>query len=87
MEQKSARERYIRVAAITMVISEGRANICAARTHEKQPISSASRLANKNLQRQMHLDSAGQSTFFIVSLKGKQVPFRSRYMNTYEMKQ
>jgi hypothetical protein len=30
LEQKSARERYIRVAAIDIVISEGIKNICVA---------------------------------------------------------
>jgi hypothetical protein len=88
MEQKSARERYIRVAAIAIVISEGIKNICVAWTHEKQPmIASAGHLENKDIQRQTHLDSTGQSTIFIVSLKGKELPFRSRYINTYEMKQ
>jgi hypothetical protein len=86
-EQKSVRERYIRVAAIAVAISVGTVNICVTRMHEKYPISSSGGVANKNIQRQTHLNSGGQSTLFIVILKGKELPFKSRDRNTYEMKQ
>lgn len=34
-EVKSARDRYIRVAATDIVIKEGTMNICIARVHKK----------------------------------------------------
>ena len=35
LERKSTRERYIRVAAIDIIIIEGNKNIYVARTHKK----------------------------------------------------
>ena len=48
-EQKSARERYIRVAAIDIVTSEGIKNICVAGTHKKPVSSTRYSIRNKDV--------------------------------------
>jgi hypothetical protein len=35
----------------------------------------------------MHLDLAGESTFFVVRLDGKELPFKFKQINTYEANQ
>jgi hypothetical protein len=35
----------------------------------------------------MHLNLAGESTFFAVRLDGKELPFKFKQMNTYEANQ
>jgi hypothetical protein len=51
LEQKSERERYIRVAAIVMVISEGIMNICVSRTRKKIVFSAICHHRHRNKQR------------------------------------
>src|SRR5712671_306544 len=67
VEADSARERYIRVAQIDIVISEGIMNICrVARMHKKPDFYTA----DKNVRRRTHL--TGKSVLFMTRLKKRE---------------
>ena len=87
-EAKSARERYIRVAAIDIIIRDGIKNICVASTHKKlvsPPLVAI--ITNKDIPYRMPLNLTGESTFFVSRLKGGEVPFRSKETNTCDAKE
>jgi hypothetical protein len=78
---KSDRERYIRVAAIDIVTSEGNWNICVAEEHK----SLSHEITNKNVRGSTDLMFKNRVQFSILyRYTGKKVtiPFRFKMMNT-----